>query len=108
MNSQNLTDKNKNNHRSIHDTLPELLSAFDPQFHTDIQLGIERALVSSGDTLTVRAFIDKLNLRIDEIEIHLRPMYRTPTGRALGSSGRRELICAICLSDESKKMTILE
>lgn len=108
MNTHCLTDENKNNHRSIHDTLPELLSGFDPQFHTDIQLGIERAFASSDELLTIRYFIDKLNLLVDEIEIHLLPMYRTPTGRALGSSGRRDLICAICLSDESKKMTILE
>lgn len=71
---------------------------FPEDKQVDIELGINRAIQVTG--LPKGAYANAINQRFHELSTYLEVEYRTKSGQALGSSGRRELIKAFCLNDK--------
>lgn len=91
--------------------LDDGLWMFDTHHRDDIGAGIERARKTITDNGSsprpIGYYANLINRRISEISLYLESTYRTPSGEPLGSSGRRELICAICLNEDAAIETLL-
>lgn len=79
---------------------------FKQEIRRDVEVGIEKA--REVKDAPVGHYANKLNLSIDKIEKYLIPHYRTPTGRALGLSGRSSIIGALCLDDDAQILQLLK
>lgn len=91
--------------------LDDGLWMFEAHHRDDIAAGIERArgtITDSGNSpRPVGYYSNLVNRRISEISPYLESSYRTASGEPLGSNGRRELICAICLNEDAAINTLL-
>ncbi|MBD3587258.1 MULTISPECIES: hypothetical protein [Salinimonas] len=81
------------------------LEMFDEEFRVDVKGGINRAQQVVDRPFGYYANI--LNVQFNEIQDYLKPGFRTESGQSLGSSGRRDLIAAFCVSDNDRFNTIL-
>lgn len=79
---------------------------FPDKMQGDIESGIDGAISETGKSKGW--YSNKINQNFDKLSPYLEENYCTPSGRKLGSSGRRELIKAFCLDDQESFNAIVQ